>query len=644
MKFLFKVLVILVITAGLAVGAVLMLPAEQLGKLVSDQLSKQLGRSVQLGGVSLTLLPAPGVDVDDMTIANADWSDKGPMLTAESALIRVDLAAALSGNILVRALEITSPTVQLEERADGRANWLLGPAAADSAATSETTTSSQSSRSIALDRLAITNASIRLDRPGADPITVRNADLEVAWPDAGGPVTLKGKMTPYSAPITFEALISAPMKAMAGELTELTLDLETTGGSASFKGRGGIAPELAGALTLSLPNTAAFAASFGQTGLDLPKGLGQSATAKGTVILTKDSEAALRDVALSLDNNAMTVSADLSFAGKPRLTANVAAKSLAFDAAGTEAGAAPSAAQTDSWSKERLDASALGLADAVVSFSTQSLALGGLNFGATSAVLTVDNSRAVVAINELNAYEGKIAGQFVANNRSGLSVGGDLTVSNVSLRPLLVETMSVERFSGVGSVTLDFLGVGQSIDAIMRSLSGSMAINAGPGVISGIDLDQLFNGGTGAGGTTVFNTLTANFAVKDGVARNSDLAMAMGRLRAAGEGSINLGARQLDYLFTAKDPQARSGRGFAIPLRIKGSWANPTIRADAGEIIDQNFAEEKKELENKVRDKVNDKLEEKLGVRVEEGQKPEEVIQKKLEEEVGKKIFDLLSR
>ncbi|SPF79838.1 hypothetical protein PRI8871_01638 [Pseudoprimorskyibacter insulae] len=648
MKFLFKLFGVLIVTSILVVIGILMLPADRLGAVISSQLTRQLGRDVALGEVSLSILPAPGVEVRNLKIANADWSDKGPMLEADRALVQVDLMAALQKEILIRAIEIDAPHILLEAKADGRANWQFGEAEASQSAPSDSPAASGSIGAITLERLAVKDAQIRYEQPGEKPILLRAVDLRLDWPDPQGPAQIEGKLTPYTGPITFDANISDPLALAASDVSPVTLSLATSGGKASFQGRAGTAPELAGAFDLNLSDTSAFAAALGVEGLDLPQGAGRKITAKGNATLTKTGEAALRGVALTVDANALQVDADVKLAAKPHVTAKITAGTLDLSTLlGGDAGsggAAAGGASQDGWSRAPIDASALGLIDGTLSLAASALKLPGMSLGATKTVLSIDQSRAVFTIEDMQAYQGKITGQFVANNRNGLSVGGDLTVAEVALRPLLTETLDVSRFSGMGNLRLKFLGVGQSVDAIMRSLSGDATILAGPGVISGIDLDQLFSGGTGSGGTTVFDTLNASLTMSGGVARNSDLAMSLPRIKAKGEGVIDLGNRRLDYLFTAMDPQARDGRGFAIPLRIKGPWSGPTIRADAGELINQNFQEEKKKIESEVRDKVNDKLQETLGIRVEEGQKPEDVLKQKLEEEATKKIFELLKR
>jgi len=220
-------------------------------------------------------------------------------------------------------------------------------------------------------------------------------------------------------------------------------------------------------------------------------------------------------------------------------------------------------------------------------------------------------------------------------------VGGTLLAGGLNLNSLLSDAAGITRLEGIADAELSFLGVGASVQAIMDSLKGEAAIRTGRGVINGVDLDQLMRSGQGAGGTTVFDSLTASFDIAGGVAANSDLLMTLPRARATGAGRIGLGAQTIDYLFTPVALEARGGKGLAIPVRIRGPWADPRITADLEQAINLNLAEEKEALQQEAKDKLSQKVEEKLGVEVQEGQSLEDAIEQKLKEEAAKGLLKL---
>ena len=238
-------------------------------------------------------------------------------------------------------------------------------------------------------------------------------------------------------------------------------------------------------------------------------------------------------------------------------------------------------------------------------------------------------------------FSGQLNGQVVANNRNGLSVGGDLKADGIDIRQALVALGGIERFSGTGSGALSFLGVGQSEDQIMRSLSGKGNINVGSGVISGFDLDRLMGRGTGSGGTTVFNSLSASFTMDGGNLNNNDLLMQLDNFRADGAGRVGLGARDIDYLFTPVALRPNSGEGISVPVRIQGPWSNPSIKPDLTKVIEAAAEGKLKALEDGAKQQVLDKVGDELNTGITDTGQIEDALKNKLEDEAKKGLLKL---
>jgi AsmA protein len=184
---------------------------------------------------------------------------------------------------------------------------------------------------------------------------------------------------------------------------------------------------------------------------------------------------------------------------------------------------------------------------------------------------------------------------------------------------------------------LSFLGAGQSIDAIMRSLSGNGAVNVGRGSIEGIDLDALMGNFDVKGGTTVFDSLAATFTMNQGVLNNDDLVMLLPNFTATGTGKVGIGAQTIDYTVTPKALRVNKDRGLAIPVRIVGPWASPQIKPDLQAAIDLNFAAEKA----KAQQKLEEKLQEELGVTREDGQSVEDTVKDRVEDKLKRELFKI---
>lgn len=650
MKFLIRLVGIALVAILLAAGALFFLPGERIARIAADQISSMTGRKVEMSGkTTVSFYPVLGISTGATTIANADWSDSGPMLSAKSLKIGVDPVALIRGDIRITGLEAVNPRIVLHRAADGRVNWELGvEGVAPSGQAGKPASEGRNALALTLDRALITGASLLyIDAQAGTRTELANTDLDLRWPDYEGEATFDLVLRPAGTDVKVTGRIDKVGTLIAGGISRMSAQISTTGGTLGFDGRGAMLPQLEGQLDANLTDTARFMASLGAAAPDLPKGLGRTVKFTTQMTMTEDLRLALRDMDATLDMNRLRGGMDVHLAGaRPRITAQLSAGALDLTAldsdksAGGASGGGGTAVQTG-WSKAPIDASALALADADISLSAESLDLGGFKFDRARLGVKLDNARAVFGIRELQGYGGSVTGEFVANNRSGLSVGGDMRASGIDMERFLTDAAGITRFATTGEASVKFLGVGQSIDAIMRSLKGDLSLKTGRGVISGFDLDKLMRTGNATGGTTVFDEMSASFDIAAGNMTNSDLKMSMPLARATGKGRIGLGAQDIDYMFTPVLLEGDTRKGLAIPVRIHGPWAKPRITPDIEKAIDLNFKEEKKEIKQEVKKEVSKFVEKELGVTVEEGQSVEDAIKKEIEDQVVKELFKL---
>ena len=111
----------LLLLAVLAVAALFLVPTEKVANLAAGEFRKITGRELYFdGSVRPTLWPHLGARTGRVTLANADWSGEGPMLTADALSIAVDIPALLGGAVRVTGIELTAPRLVLERAEDGR--------------------------------------------------------------------------------------------------------------------------------------------------------------------------------------------------------------------------------------------------------------------------------------------------------------------------------------------------------------------------------------------------------------------------------------------------------------------------------------------------------------------------------------------
>ena len=657
MRLLLRLVGLVIVVVVVAVGSLLLLPGDRIAKIAAEQISSATGRDVSFSGrTTISFYPVLGVSTGEVLVANADWSDGGPMLEADSLKIGVEPVALFGGDIRITGLEAVNPSVLLERAADGRVNWQLGVEGVAPSGQSEPGQPARSERlALTLDRALISDALVTYrDHGTGETLSLRNINLDLRWPDYDGAATFEASAMPAGAVVNVSGQLDEVGTFIEGGVTDLVASISTSGGTLDFDGRAGVLPQLGGRLTADLSDTAAFLAAFGVSGVDIPQGMGRAITLATDLTLSEDMRLSLRDTALALDNNRLSGAADVFMGGdRPRLNAQLTAGALDFSA--LAAGSSPSATSTtaqgagatggsvptDGWPKTPIDASALGLADGEVALVADSIDLGDLKLGKTRTLATLTQSRLVFALREVQAYDGNITGEFVLNNRSGLSVGGKMTAAGINLETFLSDAVDISRFAAKADGEVSFLGVGQSLHAIMNSLEGQGGLRTGRGVISGIDLDKLMRSGDASGGTTVFDSLSTSFTMQAGNLFNTDLLLSLPFAKARGEGRVGLGARDIDYTFTPTLLEGDTRKGLAIPVRIRGPWSNPRITPDLEAAIDLNFKEQKDELKAKAKQEVNRAVQKELGVTVEEGQSVEDALKNKVEDELKKELFKL---
>ncbi len=582
MRWLVRIFLGIGIVLLLAFAGLLLLPQDRIARFAETRFQAATGRALSLtGGVHATLYPMLGVRTGPIEIANAKWSKSGPMLRAEAMSVGVALGPLLRGDVRIRRVSLSGAQILLEKAADGRANWQFTapptPKQAPKAATAGVP-------AFSLDRGVISDATITyVDHGTGLENKVQNLDLSLGLPDFNGPATVTVSARLNGQAVTLKGRIDSFGPFVNGAVSPATLSLKTGGETIAFDGRAGISPPAAdGQVEADLGDMKTLFAALGQPAPDLPRGLGRRVKLKGHAIYADTGNAYLRDGVITLDDNVLRGSADLLLDGaRPRLNAQFKAGTL--DLSALDNGASGPA--TPGWSKAPIDVSALGLMDAKLGFEADAIRVAGATLGTTNILITLDRSRAVIDLQKLAAYGGQASGQLIVNGRGGLSTAGNITVTGVQMQPLLADVAGYKRLIGSGDFRIKYLAVGNSLDALMRSLSGNGALKLGAGELQGLDLVGMLRNldasYQGKGAKTIFNAITATFTIKDGVLQNDDLLLKAPLATASGKGSVNIGARTLNYRITPTALAAADGTGgYSVPVIITGPWAHPKFRPD----------------------------------------------------------------
>lgn len=635
MRWIVRVGVTLAVLLVLGLGLSAMVPAERVAQAVSSQFEAMTGRKMQLQGeVSPRLWPSLGISTGPVSIANADWAESDqPLFQAQGLSIDVNFGALFGGEVKILGLAADRPEINLERNAEGEANWVFAAGTGGGAGSVPAPATG-----FTLDDGTISGGVIRyVDRQSGREIALDAVDATLAIPDFSGPFTLTARGLSGGQAVALE-LTGGVFSAFAlGRVVPVTATLTAGGTKLGFDGRGGYAPVVAeGALVADLADLPALGAL---TGSDLSRpqpGLGHDRLRiAGTLTLDGTGAAFLRGAEIVMDANQLKGDLDLLPGdARPLLKGTLVAGPivLATGPEGEMGGGQAGGMEAAGWPEGEIDVSALGTLDAEVALSAPSIDLGVLKLGQTRALVTVDRARAVIDIREMQAYNGQVSGDFVVNGRGGLSVGGRLAFAGLQTQPLLTDLAGWDRLVSTADAELEFLGVGNSVDAIMKSLEGKGALELGRGELRGLDIAGMLRtldpGFVGEGQKTAFDGLAGTFTIAGGVLTNNDLKLVAPHVTASGSGELGLGERRLDYRLRPTALAAEDGTGgVMVPLLITGPWADPSFRLDLESIarekmeaeakaVAERLEQEAKAAEAAARAELEQRLREELGVEV----------------------------
>ena len=645
----------IVLVVLLFLGLAVLVPTERIAGLAAAEFTRMTGRDLVIGGsVRASVWPVLGVRMQDVQVANAGWSDEGPMLRAREMAVSVDFATLFGGELRIRGIEAEGLELILERAEDGVANWsFAGEAAAEAGAEAATP-----STAFTLDHAAITDGKVVfIDHGTGRRIEVSAIAAEMAAPALNGPVTVTGEALLGDQPVALEVTAADFAAALAGRVLDAEVAVSAGGSDASFKGRLGLTPPAAeGALKADLGDLRALAALTGTAVPDLPEGLGRNTrTLAGQVTLAPEGTLHLRQGQVTLDGNAMTVAADATFDGpRPRILAQIDAGALLVPGLGGGEASSGASPQDAGWPRDAIDVSALGLVDGEVALRADSVVVGSAKLGRTRLMVTVDRARAVIEAREVQVFGGSVGGQFVVNGRGGLSVGGDLTLAGMQMQPLLADLAGYDRLMATGDLRLKFLGVGNSVAAIMASLKGEGKLALSKGELRGFDLLGMLRtldpAYVGEGQKTIFDGVSGSFTIAGGVLSNDDLSFKAPYVTATGKGTVGLGAQVIDYrVVPTALTQADGTGGVNVPLKVTGPWSAPRFALDLKALADQELADERakleamaKEAEAKAKAELEAKAAEELGVVRQEGESLEDAAKRRAEEALAEEAQRVL--
>ena len=198
-------------------------------------------------------------------------------------------------------------------------------------------------------------------------------------------------------------------------------------------------------------------------------------------------------------------------------------------------------------------------------------------------------------------YGGTYAGNISFDARRAVPViNVNESLTGILAEPLLEDLNGHDRLAGTGNVKARLTTTGLNPAAMKAALNGTVRFSFENGAVKGVNIARLIReakaklkGQLLAPGQqelqTDFSEMSGSIRFKNGVGHNNDFVAKSPLLRVNGRGSANLVAETIDYKVEATLVGTAKGQGgadlkelsgVAIPVRIGGTFADPTYGLD----------------------------------------------------------------
>jgi AsmA protein len=208
---------------GIAVVAIIvilvvvpfLIPINKFKPTIESKASEALGRTVQLGNLSLSLLTG-SVGIDDVSVSDDPKFNSGPFLTAKTVKVGVELIPLIfSQQLNVTEITVVNPQVTMLKDPSGRWNFSsIGGAPSKAAPKSPANSGSNSAEAVSIGKLRLEDGQITLGNTNSRKrtvyskvnLTATDVAMKNSFPvlfslegPGGGTMKIDGKVGPVDA-------------------------------------------------------------------------------------------------------------------------------------------------------------------------------------------------------------------------------------------------------------------------------------------------------------------------------------------------------------------------------------------------------------------------------------------------------------
>jgi AsmA protein len=603
---------------------------------ITAAVKESTGRDLVLtGDIKLSLFPWVALELGPATLKNPPGFGEQPFLAFNHATVRVRLLPLLIKRLDMERIELTGLDVRLRRDMEGRGNWQNFGRRREAAANVPADASGDSNSNDAMSQLAairITDG--RVTYPG---LALENLNLDTGAMVEHGATAISvsfdanrevpGKAVSVNAKFALRAesqgqrfrlaavnvvgLLSRPGEERPArwEMSAPAIDVDIDGQTLAvpaFALNYSNARLTGKLMATKILDDLAVTGSAMLAPLDLrefaPRRISLPRTRDPKVFaqLSASSDFAYEAGALRLDHLQLQMDDThligiAAVGGEPRaLTFDFTADQINIDRyRGEDGGAAPATETGDLATHREIEQPMQ--ANGTVSIG--SVHFAGMDL--THVHVTLASKDDVVHLFPLQAQidGGRYSGDVTVDRRAAIPVLSlDEHVVGIDVSRLLANGAYQGRLSGHANMDLKATATGTGLARVLPSLNGHFDAYLTEGAVQGVDVgyelaqaQALINRQPAPSREnthhTPFDAFKMSAEIVNGVARTSDLTISSQVVRVTGQGSATLPSKAIDLRLTASILKSPAASLADIPLKITGTYQDPTVKADVDALV-----------------------------------------------------------
>jgi len=515
-----KLLVGLVVVLALVVAALFALPPLLGNSLIKSRIvaavKEETGRDLEIGHLSLSVLPALTLSLRDLRLANADGMPTPDMVRLGQLDFELALFPLIGREVIVERLVVSELTAALEVSEAGQANWVFPGGEDEGERDHREVRKERGSSALAGLRLGdvrLENAQITYrDLRSGQAIEARDINLRAELAEAAAKLAFVGGLVVNGKPIDIDVGVDSPQALMTGapakiaavvtsELFNLHADLDLAQTPQ---------PAVDGGATVEVGSVGQLLAWLEQP---LPGGQPDPGAVRLAATFKTEGAKVLLEEAV-VEGEALDLRADGSFEtldGRSKVALNVESGVLDIDRYLPPPPDTPEAevqprhgerarprSPLEAIPDRPFDLSGLRQTDADIKVAMAGIKASGYEVGALALTVGLADGKLRLDLGRLALYGGGVTGTLgLDGSGEALGVEVDFGLDKVDLGALSAVASAGEApVAGIASGHLTASGSGTTPRALVKDLKGSLAFkvgevgvkNAAAGTVSGVDL------------------------------------------------------------------------------------------------------------------------------------------------------------